>query len=108
VGGLSKEWDVSAMNGPWWNHPSLLVKERSNGVGFLHFNGGGSSSEAFFDGKKPRHYKNDKHWNLAKYYVDLPWEWAYFQLSSRVQRNGPSFQLQVHHQWSSHSTATAQ
>lgn len=97
VGFFTDEWDVSAMNGPWRHIPDNLIEARPNGVGYLHFNGGGESSASFFDGKRPIHYSNSTYWNLAKYYVDMPWNWVYYQISSRVLADGPSYYLELNH-----------
>ena len=73
------------MDGPWKRDPQLLFKHRPKGVGILHFNGGSESKDAYYESARPRHYKTDPLWNLAKYYVDLPWNWALFQLSQSNQ-----------------------
>jgi len=83
VGSLPPRWDVTAMNGPWTRDPNKLYEKRQDGVGFLHFNGGGESKQAFFvQGHK--HYETGL-WNLAKYYVDMPWSWAQQTIKSRIR-----------------------
>lgn len=83
VGRLDKAWNVSVVNPIWMQKPGKMEKQRQDGVGMFHFNGGGTSPVSFFEAGNPVHYTKDKHWNLAKYYVDLPWSWALYQMSSK-------------------------
>eukprot|EP00977_Amphora_coffeiformis_P019798 scaffold7467_cov187-Amphora_coffeaeformis.AAC.3 len=109
VGYLDPAWDVSYVDGPW-NKPKnqlnepVLPRYRS-AVGMLHYNGGGSSKEAYmvkhevFRKKKSalrcfmlwpfggcQQQKNlSSSWGLAQYYIDLPWSQARFIAESQVQ-----------------------
>jgi Glycosyl transferase family 8 len=96
VGILGPEWDVSVVNPLWMKGlPSRMDAHRPNGVGMLHFNGGGTSPMSFFEAGNPVHYEKDKHWNLAKYFVDLPWSWAFFQMTSRQESGRKAYPLQI-------------
>jgi lipopolysaccharide biosynthesis glycosyltransferase len=95
VGSLASEWDVSVVNPMWMQKPHKMRQQRPNGVGMLHFNGGGTSPVSFFEAGNPVHFTKDKHWNLARYYVDLPWSWAFHQMSSRKTARQPSHLVQV-------------
>lgn len=92
VGTLDPEWDVSAADGPWKFNPKKLLQARPNGAGILHFNGGGESPDAFYNRNRPKHYREDQIWNLAKYYVDLPWSWVKFQLSAQLKHQDATTQ----------------
>jgi hypothetical protein len=102
---LPKEWDVSLANGLW---RGVLADHRPDGVGFTHFNGGGSKKENVFLEDKI-FITPDKHrsgWGLANYYIRMPWPYAKFIVESSngdsgghqlLVRNikGPSSDLEV-------------
>jgi hypothetical protein len=98
VGILSPAWDTSWMDGPWkrtrgttvlQNTGETILEHRAEGVGMLHFNGGGSNQEAYF--KEHNAFQNQKltsTWGLAKYYAEVPWTWAKFIAASRIVKKG--------------------
>ena len=69
-----------------------LVGGLEGGVGFLHFNGGGNSKNAFFNNSpkdwqhlKKQDWVNGEGWRLAKFYVDLPWSWLLFMEEGKAE-----------------------
>lgn len=92
VGLLGPEWDIHAADGPWKSQRSVLLHHRPQ-AGMLHFNGGGTSKDAYF--QKHRFYKNDPIWGLARYYVDMPWGWVRFLLASRLKRGEKGHPLRI-------------
>jgi len=106
LGSLPEPWDVSANNGPWWkrNGTGLDTMDRPDGVGMLHFNGGGSSQDSVF-GSHPflQNRDFDDHpqdfqtsWGLAHYYNNLPWNWARYIAASQISE-GDGYPVQVTH-----------
>ena len=95
VGRLDKAWDVSVVNPTWMQKPEKMVKQRLPGVGMFHFNGGGTSPVSFFEAGNPVHFVKDKFWNLAKYYVDLPWSWALHQMSSKTTATQQAYAMHI-------------
>ena len=83
VGMLPKEWDVPLAR-LWKKRTLLYPHSRPNGVGMLHFNGGGRSAEtSAFD--KTEFMDNPFHqsgWGLGTYYKHMPWSWAKFLVES--------------------------
>jgi len=91
VGSLPLEWDNSRT--AYWEH---VEERRPNGVGMLHFNGGGDST-AFAETKpnKVWIYSNEhmQGWGLARYYAQMTWGWAQFIVESR--RLGDGFPIRI-------------
>ena len=46
--------------------------------------------KAYYANRQHKHYSKDPTWNLAKYYVDMPWSWVQFQMSSQAQHQQQS------------------
>jgi hypothetical protein len=103
---LPKEWDVPLADGLW---SGVLADHRPDGVGHMHFNGGGSSKENVFLGDTA-FITPDKHrsgWGLSNYYIRMSWPYAKFIVESSngntvghqlLIRNikGPTSDLEVH------------
>ena len=67
---LSEPWDMTVTS-HWQPKQSLLLGR--NGVGMLHFNGGSTSKDAYFDnGGGFLHFYPDT-WGEATYYINLSW-----------------------------------
>lgn len=102
VARLPPEYDISAADGPWKGKQgsegsAVLLQHRPNGAGMMHFNGGGSSQEAYFNRNKEHELLKEPIWgDLAKYYVNLPWPWARFILSNSVVA-GRAFKVRIQH-----------
>jgi hypothetical protein len=75
---LPKEWDVERAK--LWR--GQLADHRPDGVGFLHFNGGGKSKDNAFLGGLITADKHRSGWGLANYYVRMPWPYAKFIVES--------------------------
>jgi hypothetical protein len=73
----------------------LLLPNRPQGAGMLHFNGGGTSKDAYFNSHA--HFKGDPIWGLARYYVDLPLTWARVQIKSQLKEGQEGYQIKVTH-----------
>jgi hypothetical protein len=117
VGWLKNEWDVYPLGiadqayGKEDEPNSLVIREHSNGIGYMHFNRhgqGDTNSIAFFDRDDPNINKQHQtrpqsrcmtsvYWNLAKYYVDLPWKWVFHQLRSKIPAHGTSYELKLNY-----------
>lgn len=96
VGKISEEWDVSAANGPWKRKKEKMLQSRPNGAHMLHFNGGGENKVAYF--KEEKYIgKNPKTWGLVRYYVDLPWQWTYSILKSRLKDGKRGHTLKINY-----------
>lgn len=112
VGVLPREWDITANNGfhGKYNKKYTTATEEDilgelSYVGMLHFNGGGTSDEAYF--KEHPLVKNRKHehsFGLIQYYANMPWSWARFMVESNI-REGISFAPQVVTEVSKHAGA---
>jgi len=91
IGSLPASWDVSAENGAWTKRNGTgLDQDRPDGVGMLHFNGGGSSQDSYARAhpyvnpdEHDQNLKFDSTWGLVRYYNNLPWNWAKFIVESR-------------------------
>jgi len=104
-GELPLAWDVHAAD-RWMQRADLTPYFDEHGVGMLHFNGGSSSKEAYWNVHTYMNTQNDKKyfprlsheennrkkrqmdrtWGLARYYAALPWKWARFLAAARVRR----------------------
>lgn len=93
VGVLPPAWDNHANE--WMKDLSQLFTERPDGVGMLHYNGGGTSKEAFFH---EHNAMKNKFWALSRYYVDMPWSWARFTVESRIPQHQRGYKVTVHTQ----------
>lgn len=91
---LSHEWDITVTD--VWKFAETLVQERPNGVGQMHFNGGGSSKTSWFENNS---YLQKKVFNssfgLANHYVNLPWTWAKYMVESKMTNGYPSFPVEL-------------
>jgi hypothetical protein len=95
VGILPSAWDVSVANEMWkFNH--RLVSVRPN-IGMMHFNGGKDDPRNAFKIQKFLAHDNPKEhsdwtntWHLARYYANMPWEWARYWAKSMVKSDGDS------------------
>ena len=95
VGSLPKQWDISAMDGPWKYKPHVLLKHRPQ-VSMLHYNGGGQAGHvdgAFFE--QHSHYQRHALWRLSEYYVNMPWSWAQNIAASQIQPGSKGFGIQI-------------
>lgn len=72
---LPSAWDVHLANDLWRHRDAL--PENKPAVGYLHFNGGGKSKEAYFVRDDTWAYRT-RGWNLASYYIGLPWSWLFY------------------------------
>lgn len=77
-------WDVHAVGNVWARRGTMgkIAMYRPSGAGFLHFNGGAETKEAFFT--YHYNYRKTKHWGLAQRYVNMPWYWAQAYHASRL------------------------
>jgi hypothetical protein len=93
VGLFPKEWDVTLAHGKLYN--GLLINNRPDGVGMMHFNGGSGSKESAFENtnqlKDPKHYTG---WGNANYYVRLTWPYAKFIMET--MKEGDKYPLAIH------------
>lgn len=88
VGSLPQEWDISFKNGyqgdssNGYGHatPEEVLYYLKSGAGMLHFNGGGESSDSYFENKMLVRF-NDT-FGLSTYYINMPWSWARFTVES--------------------------
>ena len=91
---LSLEWDTTLTD--IWRIAKRLVQERPNGVGQLHFNGGGRSKNSWFENNS---YLKKEVYNpsfgLANHFVNLPWTWAKYMVESKVTNGYPSFAVEL-------------
>ena len=91
---------VSILPPEWDNHltalyAGTLFQRRPKGVGYLHFNGGGSSKSNTFDSNVfLTDGKEGKGWTLANFFVKIPWSWAKFHVENMVY-NSPGKPLTV-------------
>jgi hypothetical protein len=79
---LPKEWDVPLANGFLWK--GVLEDRRPDGVGHMHFNGGGASKENVFL-TPAKLFTAERHrsgWGLASYYIRMSWPYAKFIVES--------------------------
>ena len=66
----------------------------------LHFNGGGSSKEAWFgdgenNGTEHSFIAQFKHsWGNGKYMATLPWEWARYKAKSMVRPGSEGYSIE--------------
>ena len=79
VGPLPDAWDLSLTE--LWKVTSQIVEKRPRAC-MLHFNGGGSSKESYFEKQKTTTLARAGY-RTANYYVELPWSWARFAGESR-------------------------
>jgi hypothetical protein len=93
VGELPERWDAHLGNG-FKAYPHLIVKQRPNGTGYIHFNGERPKRETFWAQglsqyctgvceKHPRVWKPYKRnfegtWGLADYYIKVAWPWLLY------------------------------
>lgn len=90
---LPMEWDISIANGIW-KLKRNIVEKRPN-IGMIHFNGGGISTNAYFDEHDfitKDEFKGT--FGLASYYVRLPWPWAKYMAKSQIG-NDRSYTLKI-------------
>lgn len=90
VSTISNQWDVSiASLSKLWRPNINLITSRPNGIGILHFNGGGpDKTSAFLTSDFITKDKFKYTWGHANYYVTLPWQWTKFILkSSCIHKN---------------------
>jgi hypothetical protein len=91
---LPKEWDVSLAGGLW---KGVLTESRPDGVGHMHFNGGGPSKANVFLTIK-EFLTVEKHrsgWGLANYYIRMPWPYAKFIVESSKYGDSVGHQLLI-------------
>lgn len=90
---LPPEWDISIAD-EVWRFRKTIVQNRPQ-VGMIHFNGGGSSKEAFFE---THSFLTDEtlRWTfgMANYFIRLPWSWARFTVES-ITSEGQGYPLLV-------------
>lgn len=89
---LSPAWDVHLADGAW-RFGNALAENRPE-VGFLHFNGGGNSKTAHFDHEEAW-ARDFAGWNLASYYIDLPWSWLFYRGSVDAEEAGSRESISV-------------
>lgn len=89
---LSPAWDVHLANGAWRFKDALA--ENKPEVGFLHFNGGGDSKDAFFEQDDTWAYRT-RGWKLASYYIELPWSWLFYMGKVNAEETGGNDRVSV-------------
>ena len=93
---LPPGWDMTVTN-IWQSNNHPYDKNFPN-VGMLHFNGGGSTKEAYFGGENGTEhgfitaFKDT--WGNGKFYATLPWEWARYQAMSLVRPGSKGHSIQ--------------
>ena len=94
---LSKGWDMTVSER--WRNEDRPYPEKYPNVGMLHFNGGGSSKDAYFTGHD---FLNPQHaswvngtWGNAMYYVNMNWAWARYQAKSLVRPGSKGSLIQI-------------
>jgi hypothetical protein len=76
----------------------FLTGKRPDGVGMMHFNGGGSSKNNAFENNSSSYLNDPKHhagWGNANYYIRLPWPYAKFITES--MKEGDGYPLVIHY-----------
>ena len=88
---IPKEWDVPLAHKLWGNH--ALKKQRPDGIGNLHFSGSPSPNWSVYESHSimtnPKHKKG---WGLANYYLNLPWNYARYILTSMIKHENQNQQ----------------
>ena len=85
---LPPGWDMTVSD--IWQQNNWPYEKNFPNVGMLHFNGGGSSKEAYFGlGENGTIHTFmtgfQDSWGNGRYYATLPWEWARYQAKSLVR-----------------------
>jgi hypothetical protein len=90
VGALPREWDITAKNGfqacrscAYARATPEEVEQDLQKAGMLHFNGGGVSTEAYWESHLLLSGKYHTTFGLAQYYVKLTWGWTRFMVESK-------------------------
>lgn len=86
---LPPGWDMTVTE--IWQSNNHPYDKKFPNVGMLHFNGGGSTKYAYFDGENGTEHNfittfKDT-WGNGKFYATLPWEWARYQAKSLILSN---------------------
>lgn len=93
---LPDGWDMTVSE--IWQPKNRPYDKKFPNVGMLHFNGGGSSKEAYFGGKNgtEHSFMSDfkDTWGNGKYYATLPWEWARYQAKSLVREGSKGHSIE--------------
>ena len=93
---LPSGWDMSVTE--IWQSNNHPYDKKFPNVGMLHFNGGGSSQEAYFGGENgtEHNFMTDfkDTWGNGKFYATLPWEWARYQTRSLVRPGSKGHSIQ--------------
>eukprot|EP00546_Thalassionema_frauenfeldii_P005441 CAMPEP_0178924008 /NCGR_PEP_ID=MMETSP0786-20121207/17078_1 /TAXON_ID=186022 /ORGANISM="Thalassionema frauenfeldii, Strain CCMP 1798" /LENGTH=367 /DNA_ID=CAMNT_0020598651 /DNA_START=276 /DNA_END=1379 /DNA_ORIENTATION=- len=90
---LSAGWDMSAT--AKWRFKYQPYGEKSPNLGMLHYNGGGSSKEAYWD--KGHALMNDFNdtWGQGWYMIQLPWTWARYQAQSVIRPHTKGYAMNL-------------
>jgi len=96
VGLLPDGWDMTVTQK--WRPKYRPYAQKLPDVGMLHFNGGGSSEEAYWNKNKSFITEYPKTWGTAKYYIDLPWTWSRYQAESMIRTGHPGYRLKIRHE----------
>mmetsp|Transcript_6226 Transcript_6226/g.9711 ORF Transcript_6226/g.9711 Transcript_6226/m.9711 type:complete len:399 (-) Transcript_6226:73-1269(-) len=93
---LPPGWDMTVTE--IWQSNNHPYDKKFPNVGMLHFNGGGSSKEAYFGGKNGTEHnfitEFKDTWGNGKFYATLPWEWARYQAKSLVRPGSKGHPIQ--------------
>jgi hypothetical protein len=114
IGDLPPEWHVHLAHG-YRRKTQWLRQERPNGFAMLHFNGKRANSETWWSGKSgiykyctesedcktKRKYQQAfrQTWNLAEYYVHLPFEHALYLGSTLARTDDGGVPLVIRTRW---------
>eukprot|EP00574_Skeletonema_japonicum_P002978 CAMPEP_0201721722 /NCGR_PEP_ID=MMETSP0593-20130828/6330_1 /ASSEMBLY_ACC=CAM_ASM_000672 /TAXON_ID=267983 /ORGANISM="Skeletonema japonicum, Strain CCMP2506" /LENGTH=341 /DNA_ID=CAMNT_0048212585 /DNA_START=39 /DNA_END=1064 /DNA_ORIENTATION=- len=93
---LPPGWDMTVTE--IWQSNNHPYDKKFPNVGMLHFNGGGSSKEAYFGGENGSEHnfitEFKDTWGNGKFYATLPWEWARYQAKSLVRPGSKGHPIQ--------------
>ncbi len=79
LGDLSQPWDTHLADGAYKYRNQICEKLTKNGM--FHFNGSGSCNTEYWN--KMEDWINRPGWRLTKYYIEIPWEWVKYILTTR-------------------------
>lgn len=106
VGWLPDRWDNNLADGMWkWR--KNLVEQRPQ-IGYIHFNGGGKSQEAWFlknDTDPTILYDNEwvtdrdtaNTFGIVDYYIRLPWKWARYFAEAKIPKWSNGTLIEIHY-----------
>jgi len=95
VGSLPVEWENN--RAAYWGK---LDEHRPNGVGVMHFNGGGMSNINALDAREEKMFSERNHysgWGTGRYFSAISWEWAKHVSQSHIPPGSEGFLLKTNY-----------